>query len=118
MSIKDLGITDSDISKQYKYTQDVVTDSDGNLKGLSWQGCPGVLFYNRAAAKEVLGTDDPDEVQKSVSDWDTFNATAEKMKAAGYKMTSTANDTYRVYSNNVQRNGSAMTRKSRLMTTS
>lgn len=93
MPIKDLGITDSDISKQYKYTQDVVTDSDGNLKGLSWQGCPGVLFYNRAAAKEVLGTDDPDEVQKSVSDWDTFNATAEKMKAAGYKMTSTANDT-------------------------
>ena len=103
MPIKDLGITDSDISKQYKYTQDVVTDSEGNLKGLSWQGCPGVLFYNRAAAKEVLGTDDPDEVQKSVSDWDAFNATAEKMKAAGYKMTSTANDTYRVYSNNVSK---------------
>lgn len=38
MPIKDLGITDSDISKQYKYTQDVVTDSEGNLKGLSWQG--------------------------------------------------------------------------------
>lgn len=54
MPIKDLGITDSDISKQYKYTQDVVTDSDGNLKGLSWQGCPGVLFYNRAAAKRYL----------------------------------------------------------------
>ena len=101
MPIKDLGITDSDISKQYKYTQDVVTDSDGVLKGLSWQGCPGVLFYNREAAKEVLGTDDPDEVQAYVSDWDTFNDTAEKMKAAGYKMTSTVNDTYRVYSNNV-----------------
>ena len=101
MPIKDLGITDSDTSKQYQYTKDVVTDSEGVLKGLSWQGCPGVLFYNREAAKEVLGTDDPDEVQKSVSDWDTFNATAEKMKAAGYKMTSTVNDTYRVYSNNV-----------------
>lgn len=99
--IKDLGIADSDTSKQYQYTKDVVTDSDGVLKGLSWQGCPGVLFYNREAAKEVLGTDDPEEVQKSVSDWDTFNATAEKMKAAGYKMTSTVNDTYRVYSNNV-----------------
>ena len=37
--------------------------------------------YKRQAAKEVLGTDDPDEVQKSVSDWDAFNATAEKMKA-------------------------------------
>ncbi len=48
------------------------------LKGVSWQGCPGVLFYNSEAAKAVLGTDDPAEVQKSVSDWDTFTATAER----------------------------------------
>ena len=101
MPIKDLGITDDDLSKQYQYTKDIVTDSNGTLKGVSWQGCPGVLFYNREAAKEVLGTDDPDEVQKYVKDWDTFNDTAKKMKDAGYKMTSSANDTYRVYSNNV-----------------
>ena len=98
---KDIGLTDADLAGQYQYTKDVVTDSNGNLKGVSWQGCPGVLFYNRDAAKEVLGTDDPDEVQKYVSDWDTFNDTAETMKAAGYKMTSSVNDTYRVYSNNV-----------------
>lgn len=101
LPVSDLGITDEDLSKQYQYTKDVVTDSNGKLKGVSWQGCPGVLFYNRDAAKEVLGTDDPAEVQNYVSDWDTFNDTAKKMKAAGYKMTSTVNDTYRVYSNNV-----------------
>ena len=101
MPIKDLGITDDDLSKQYQYTKDIVTDSDGVLKGVSWQGCPGVLFYNRDAAKEVLGTDDPAKVQTYVSDWDTFNETAKKMKDAGYKMTSSVNDTYRVYSNNV-----------------
>ena len=101
MPIADLGITDADLANQYQYTKDIVTDSNGVLKGVSWQGCPGVLFYNRDAAKEVLGTDDPDEVQKYVSDWDTFNDTAETMKAAGYKMTSSVNDTYRVYSNNV-----------------
>ena len=101
LPISDLGITDSDLSKQYQYTKDIVTDSNGTLKGVSWQGCPGVLFYNRDAAKEVLGTDDPAEVQKYVSDWDTFNETAKKMKDAGYQMTSSANDTYRVYSNNV-----------------
>ena len=101
MSVADLGITDADLANQYQYTKDIVTDSNGVLKGVSWQGCPGVLFYNRDAAKEVLGTDDPDEVQKYVSDWDTFNDTAETMKAAGYKMTSSVNDTYRVYSNNV-----------------
>ncbi len=53
MPVKDLGITDDDLSNQYQYTKDIVTDSNGVLKGLSWQGCPGILFYNRDAAKEV-----------------------------------------------------------------
>ena len=101
MAVTDLGITDEDLSKQYQYTKDVVTNSDGVLKGLSWQGCPGVLFYNRDAAKAVLGSDDPAEVQNYVKDWDTFNDTAKKMKDAGYTITSSVNDTYRVYSNNV-----------------
>lgn len=101
MPVKDLGITDADLSKQYQYTKDVVTDSNGVLKGLSWQGCPGVLFYNRAAAKEVLGTDDPAQVQEYVKDWDTFNQTAATLKDAGYSIMSTVNDSYRVYSNNV-----------------
>ena len=101
MPIKDLGITDDDLSKQYQYTKDIVTDSNGVLKGVSWQGCPGVLFYNREAAKEVLGSDDPADVQEYVKDWDTFNDTAAKLKDAGYKITSSANDSYRVYSNNV-----------------
>lgn len=102
MSMKDLGIDpDKDFADQYQYTKDIVTDSDGNMKGASWQACSAGLIYNRAIAKEVLGTDDPDEVQKAVSDWDTFNETAKKVKDAGYKMTATVNDTYRVYSNNV-----------------
>lgn len=101
MKISDLGITDADLANQYQYTKDIVTDSNGDLKGVSWQGCPGVLIYNRAVASEVLGTDDPDEVQEYVSDWDKFAETAAKMKEAGYYMTSSVNDTYRVYSNNV-----------------
>ena len=71
LPITDLGISEEDLSKQYQYTKDIVTDSNGTLKGVSWQGCPGVLFYNRDAAKEVLGTDDPVEVQNYVSDWPT-----------------------------------------------
>ena len=74
MAVTDLGITDEDLSKQYQYTKDVVTDSNGVLKGVSWQGCPGVLFYNRDAAKAVLGSDDPSEVQNYVKDWDTFKS--------------------------------------------
>ncbi len=101
MPVADLGITEDELANQYKYTQDVMTDSNGVLKGLSWQGCPGTFIYNREAAKEVLGSDDPADVQAAVSDWNKFADTASKMQAAGYKMTATANDSYRVFSNNV-----------------
>lgn len=101
LALSELGITDADLANQYKYTQDVVTDTNGNLKGSSWQGCPGVLVYSRTVAEEVLGTQDPAEVQEYVKDWATFTETAAKMKEAGYYMTASANDTYRVYSNNV-----------------
>ena len=99
--LADLGITDADLPNQYQYTKDAVTDSEGNLKGISWQGCPGLLIYRRDVAKEVLGTDDPAEVQKSVADWDKFADTAKKMAEKNYVMTSSVNDTYRVFSNNV-----------------
>ncbi len=101
MPLKDLGITDEDLSKQYQYTKDIVTDANGDLRAASWQACSAGLIYNREAAKEVLGSDDPAEVQKAVADWAAYNETAAKMKEAGYLMTSTVNDTYRVYSNNV-----------------
>ena len=101
MAVSDLGITDDETANMYQYTKDIMTDSNGVLKGVSWQGCPSILFYNRDIAAEVLGTEDPAEVQEYVKDWATFNATADKMKAAGYSAMSSVNDTYRVYSNNV-----------------
>ena len=101
MKLSDLGITDDDLADQYQYTKDVVTDANGDIRGSSWQACSAGLIYNRSIAKQVLGTDDPTEVQKAVADWSSFNATAEKVKAAGYQMCS-AMDTYRTYSNNVK----------------
>ncbi|MBO5552129.1 MAG: carbohydrate ABC transporter substrate-binding protein [Lachnospiraceae bacterium] len=103
MSMDDLGIAAADISDQFKYTQDIVTDSNGKLRGLSWQACSAGLIYNRDIAKEVLGTEEPDEVQEKVKDWATFNKTAEELKKAGYFVESTVNDSYRVYSNNVSK---------------
>lgn len=101
MPVADLGITEADLANQYQYTKDIVTDSNGVLKGVSWQGCPGAMFYSRDVAKEVFGTDDPAEVQKYVADWDAFNETAATLKDAGYFIISSVNDSYRVYSNNV-----------------
>ena len=99
--ISSLGITDADIANQYKYTLQAATGADGEIRGLSYQATPGMFVYRRSIAQEVLGTDDPDTVNEAVSDWDKFDATAEKMKAAGYYMVSSRADTYRVFSNNV-----------------
>ena len=92
MPVADLGITDADLANQYQYTKDIVTDSNGVLKGVSWQGCPGALFYNREAAKDILGSDDAATVQEAVKDWDTFVATAATAKEKGYKMCSSVLD--------------------------
>lgn len=101
MAVSDLGITDDELANQYDYTKKILEDSNGVLKGVSWQSTPGILIYNREIAKDMWGSDDPAEVQKHVSDWDTFYATGSELAAKGYKLTATVNDSYRVYSNNV-----------------
>ncbi|MBQ1833858.1 MAG: carbohydrate ABC transporter substrate-binding protein [Treponema sp.] len=95
----DLGFTDENLSKQFRYTKDIGT-ADGKLKALTWQGCPGGMLYRRSIAKEVFGTDDPDKIQELLSDWEKFNKAAEKAKAKGYFMVSGTDDTYRVFSDN------------------
>ena len=100
MNVMDLGITEADIANQYAYTQQVAT-ANGALKGLTWQATPGLFAYRRSIAKEVLGTDDPTEVQAMLSDWTKFDEVAAKMQAAGYTMLAGYDDAYRTFSNNV-----------------
>ncbi len=96
-----IGLTDDDVKDMYQYTKDICTDSDGKLKGVSWQACPAGLIYRRSIAKDVLGTDDPDAVQKALSTWEKYDAVAADAKAKGYYMTSSFVADYRVFSNNV-----------------
>jgi len=99
---KDIGLTDADLADQYKYTQDIVTSTNGSkLKGTSWQATPGLYAYRRSIAKAVFGTDDPAKVQDQLSTWDKFNAAAVTAKAKGYTMLSGYDDSYRTFSNNV-----------------
>lgn len=100
MDVKDLGLTDDDMKDMYQYTKDIVS-IDGVQKGVTWQATPGLFAYRRSIAKDVLGTDDPTEVQAALSDWDKFNAVAEQASAKGYKMLSGYDDAYRTFSNNV-----------------
>lgn len=98
----DLGLTDDDLSQQYQYTKDVVTDSNKKLKGVSWQACPGSMIYRQDVAEEVFGTADPEKIQEKFKDWDSFLASAKELNKKGYRVTSGACDTYRVFSNNVE----------------
>lgn len=85
MPLKDLGIDpDKDLADQYEFTKVTASDAEGVQRGSTWQCCPGLLVYRRDIAKEVFGTDDPEEVGQKVKDWDTMQVTAEELKAKGY----------------------------------
>lgn len=79
-NIRALGLKEADMEQMYPFTKQVATDSGGVLKGVTWQLCPGGFVYRRSYAKEIFGTDDPVEIQKLVSDWDTFTETAKQIK--------------------------------------
>ncbi len=98
--VNDIGLTAEDLAGQYQYTKDIVT-VDGVQKGTTWQATPGLFAYRRSIAKEVLGTDDPTEVQALLADWDKFDSVAAQMKDAGYFMLSGYSDSFRTFSNNV-----------------
>lgn len=66
--------------KMIAYPAEVGT-YNGKVYGLSWQAAPGAMFYRRSLAKKYLGTDEPAEVQKYLTDWNKFNETAELLKS-------------------------------------
>ena len=96
--ITKIGVTD--FSNMYKYTVQAASDADGVVKGVSFQCCPSALIYRRSIAKDVLGTDDPAEVQELLNTWEKFEAVAADAKAKGYYMTASFAETYRPFSNN------------------
>ena len=97
--IQALGVTD--FSNTYPYTVQAASDASGVVKGVSFQCCPAAMIYRRSIAKDVLGTDDPAEVQALLDSWEKFNAVAADAKAKGYYMTASDAATYRVFSDNV-----------------
>lgn len=72
--------------KYVPYVFDLGKDQDGNVRALSWQTTPGGLYYKRSIAKEVLGTDDPDQIGEMLGSMDQVFDVAEKMKQKGYRM--------------------------------
>ena len=88
LTVDELGLT-SAYSAAYPYTRKAGTFG-GKLTAMAWQANPGIFMYDPDIAQKVLGTSDPEQVQKMIGTADGFLDVAEKMKAAGYYMTSGA----------------------------
>lgn len=102
MPLSDLGIDpEKDLADQYSFTKVTASDENGVQRGSTWQCCPGLLVYRRDIAKDVFGTDDPEEVGQKVKDWETMKATAAELKAKGYYTFSSYADTFRLYGNSI-----------------
>ena len=74
-----LGIEESAYADSYGYTVAIGKNDAGVLKGASFQAAPGGFAYRADLAKEYLGVNSPDDMQKLVKDWDTFQSTAKTL---------------------------------------
>ena len=98
MDISQIGFQNA--PTMYDYTIKAASDQNGVCKGVSFQCCPAAVIYRKSIAKDVLGTDVPDEVQAALDSWEKFDAVAAEAKAKGYYMTASFAETFRAFSNN------------------
>lgn len=81
----DLSALDGEVkTRLVDYTYEAGCDEDGVLRAISYQACPGSVIYRRDLAKEVFGTDDPDEIAKHFSSFEEIEKTADTLQAKGY----------------------------------
>lgn len=98
MDIESIGFKNADT--MYGYTIEAASDENGICKGVSFQCCPAAVIYRKSIARDVLGTDDPAEVQAALDTWDKFDAAAAEAKEKGYYMTASFEETFHAFSSN------------------
>ena len=110
MTYKDLGIdVDTKIKEAdiAQYTVDIGT-RDGEVVALGYESTSGVMIYNAAIAKDVFGTDDPEDIEKITGagsgNWGKFFEAAEKLKKKGYAAISSPSDIWSVCEKSADKN--------------
>jgi multiple sugar transport system substrate-binding protein len=101
LDITELGIDYAELYNQYPYTYELMTSESGQIKALTWEATPGVIYYNRTLAERYLGVSDPVDVQPYFADWNTFLATARQVAADSngtVRVISGIDDIYRPFS--------------------
>lgn len=66
-----------DIFEEY---HKLMVDSKGNVKGIEQGMNPSALAYNKGLAKKYLGTDNKEELEAMITDWDSFIELGEKVR--------------------------------------
>lgn len=92
-----IGLTTEDTLQMYDYTLKQAGGENGELYALAWEAAPYVFYYRRSIAEQVFGTSEPEEVQKLLSDWDSFTDAALKLKDQGYCMISDCDQLYELF---------------------
>jgi len=72
-------VADRNRHKLLAYPIEIGTHN-GRVYGMSWQACPGAMFYRRSIAQKYLGTDNPAVVQSYFTDLNKFMETAQLLK--------------------------------------
>ena len=65
----------------YQFTLDAGTEA-GQLRAISHQAAPGVMFYRRSLAQRYFGTDDPAIIQQYFRDMNTMIGSAQRIRDA------------------------------------
>lgn len=68
------------------YVWKVGQDAKGIQRAISYQITPAGFYFRRDIAKNVFGTDDPEEIGKLFADYPTILKTAQTLKNAGYRI--------------------------------
>ncbi|WP_162921730.1 ABC transporter substrate-binding protein [Listeria costaricensis] len=63
---------DKNLENYVPYVAELGKDADGNVRAVSDHSSPVGFWYDREKAKEYLGTDDPTEISKIFSSWDSI----------------------------------------------
>lgn len=69
-----------DKSQVFDYIQPYMVNSKGDVVGIEQCINPAGLAFRRELAKQYLGTDDPAELSKKVSNWDQFIEVGKQVK--------------------------------------
>ncbi len=81
--LEDLTDYGLDTSEYVDSAVEKCTTKDGKVIGMFTSVCPSGIAYKRDLAKEVFGTDDPEELQKMFTSYDDYVKNGAKAKEAG-----------------------------------